>query len=113
MRAGVALNPATPESVLQYVLSVLDLVLLMTVNPGFGGQKLIPEVLAKVRAVREMLGRGRPAAWLSVDGGIDAVTAPQAVAHGADTLVAGSAIYSAPEGVAAAILALRGAVAGA
>ena len=113
VRAGVALNPATPESVLQYVLSDLDLVLLMTVNPGFGGQKLIPEVLAKMRAVREMLGRGRPSAWLSVDGGIDAVTAPQAVAHGADTLVAGSAIYSAPEGVAAAILALRRAVAGA
>jgi len=113
VRAGVALNPATPESVLQYVLSDLDLVLVMTVNPGFGGQKLIPEAFAKMRAVREMLDRGRSSAWLSVDGGIDAVTAPQAVAHGADTLVAGSAIYSASEGVAAAIHALRGAVAGA
>ncbi len=113
VRAGVALNPATLESVLQYVLSDLDLVLVMTVNPGFGGQKLIPEAFAKMRAVREMLDRGRSSAWLSVDGGIDAVTAPQAVAHGADTLVAGSAIYSASEGVAAAIHALRGAVAGA
>lgn len=113
VRAGVALNPATPESVLQYVLSDLDLVLVMTVNPGFGGQKLIPEMFSKMRKVREMLEFGRPSAWLSVDGGMNTVTAPQAVSHGADTLVAGSAIYSAPQGVAAAIHALRGAVAGA
>jgi ribulose-phosphate 3-epimerase len=110
-RAGVALNPATPESVLQYVLSDLDLVLVMTVNPGFGGQKLIPGVFAKIRAVRELLDQSRLSAWLSVDGGIDVITAPQVVAYGADTLVAGSAIYGASEGVAAAIHGLRGAVA--
>jgi ribulose-phosphate 3-epimerase len=107
LRAGAALNPATPESVLQYVISDLDLVLVMTVNPGFGGQRLIPQVMDKIRAVRRMLDGVDSSAWLSVDGGIDPETAPTVVAHGADTLVAGSAIYGASEGVAAAIHALR------
>jgi len=112
LRAGVALNPATPETVLQYVISDVDLVLLMTVNPGFGGQVLIPEVFSKMQAVRRMLDDAQSQAWVSVDGGINTTTAPQAIANGADTLVAGSAIYSASEGVAAAIHALREAATG-
>lgn len=107
IRAGVSLNPSTPESALEYVLSLTDLVLVMTVNPGFGGQKLIPEVIAKIVRVRALLDQGAPDVWLSVDGGIDPQTAPQVVAAGADTLVAGSAIYAAPAGIAAAIRALR------
>lgn len=109
-RAGVALNPATPESVLEYVISDVDLVLVMTVNPGFGGQTLIPQMLEKLSSVRRLLDEAGSLAWLSVDGGIDPTTAPQAVAHGADMLVSGSAIYAAPEGVAPAIHALREAV---
>jgi len=112
LRAGVALNPATSESLLRYVLQDVDLVLLMTVNPGFGGQSLIPEVLVKMRAVREMLDAVGSAAWVSVDGGINAATAARAVAHGADTLVAGSAVYASAEGVAAAIHGLREAAIG-
>jgi ribulose-phosphate 3-epimerase len=109
--AGAVLNPATPEAVLKYVLPYLDFVLVMTVNPGFGGQELIPEMMEKVRAIRDMLdGGGRSSAWLSVDGGIDPRTAPEVVAHGADTLIAGSAVFGASEGVAAAIQAMRDAV---
>lgn len=110
IRAGVALNPATSESVLQYVVSDVDLVLVMTVNPGFGGQKLIPTMMEKLRTVRRILDQAGSSAWLSVDGGIDPLTAPDAVMNGADVLVAGSAIYAAPEGIAAAIHALREAV---
>jgi ribulose-phosphate 3-epimerase len=109
--AGAVLNPATPEIVLKYVLPYLDFVLVMTVNPGFGGQELIPATIDKVQAIRRMLDDGgRASAWLSVDGGIDRRTAPEVVAHGADTLVAGSAVFGAPEGVAAAVQALRDAV---
>jgi ribulose-phosphate 3-epimerase len=111
VRAGVVLNPATSETALRYVMPYLDLVLVMTVNPGFGGQTLIPEMFEKIRTVRGLLDEADSAAWLSVDGGIDPVTAPQVVAHGADTLVAGSAIFSVPEGVAAGLSALRRSVA--
>ena len=107
VRAGVVLNPATSEAVLRYLIPYLDLVLVMTVNPGFGGQKLIPEMFGKIRAVREMLDEAGSPAWLSVDGGIEPLTAPQAVAHGADTLVAGSAVFSASEGVAMGLSNLR------
>lgn len=107
---GVALNPATPESVLKYVTPYLDLVLVMTVNPGFGGQSLIPEMMDKIAAVRAMIDvSGRPI-WLSVDGGMDAKTAPEAVKRGANQLVAGSAIYASPDGVERAIARLRKAV---
>ncbi len=106
-QAGISLNPATSESELRYVLPDVDLVLVMTVNPGFGGQKLIPGMFDKIREVRRMLDNAGSPAWLSVDGGIDPGTAPRAVSQGADTLVAGSAIFAAPEGVAAAIRALR------
>jgi len=91
--AGIALNPATPPSVIEYVLHLVDLVLLMTVNPGFGGQAFIPEVLPKIRIVKSMLEeRGLPAE-IQVDGGINRETAPAVVNAGATVLVAGSAIF--------------------
>ncbi|MEK7426466.1 MAG: ribulose-phosphate 3-epimerase [Actinomycetota bacterium] len=92
-RAGVALNPATPPETVQYVLDRVDLVLAMTVNPGFGGQSYIPGVETKIRELRAMIG-DRPIR-IEVDGGITTSTARQAVAAGADVLVAGSAIFGA------------------
>ena len=110
VQAGVSLNPATPESILRYVVGMVDLVLVMTVNPGFGGQDFLPEMLPKIAAVRDILDAAGSRAWLSVDGGINVETVPLVVAQGADHLVAGSAIFAAPEGVAAAITALRGSI---
>lgn len=112
-KAGVALNPATSEAALRYVLPLVDLVLVMTVNPGFGGQAFLPEVLEKVRSVRRMLDAAGSTARLSVDGGITPATTPLATAAGADVLVAGSAVFGAPEGIAFAIAALRDAAAAA
>ena len=90
-RAGVALNPGTPIDVIEPVLVELDLVLVMSVNPGFGGQRLIGASLDKIRRARALLaGRG---IHLEVDGGINANTAPQVIAAGADVLVAGSAVF--------------------
>ncbi len=103
-RAGVALNPSTPPSVLEYVLDDLDLVLVMSVNPGFGGQKLIDTVFSKLRALRQLVGR-RPIE-LSVDGGVKVEHAAPLAAAGTDTLVAGSAIFGAPD-PAAVIRAMR------
>ena len=90
-KAGVSLNPATPESVLEYVLDDLDLILVMTVNPGFGGQKFIPSGLDKIRRIRAMIG-GRPID-LEVDGGVTADNAGAIAAAGANWLVAGSAVF--------------------
>ncbi|MDE2562647.1 MAG: ribulose-phosphate 3-epimerase [Sphingomonadales bacterium] len=90
-KAGVSLNPSTPENVLEYVLDKVDLVLVMSVNPGFGGQKFIPAMVDKVRRIRAMLGE-RPV-HVEVDGGVDPVTAPRVCAAGADALVAGSAVF--------------------
>ncbi|HOV48372.1 MAG TPA: ribulose-phosphate 3-epimerase [Anaerolineae bacterium] len=109
IRAGVALNPGTSEMALRYVLPLTDLVLVMTVNPGFGGQAFLSEMVAKVRAVRQMLNAAGSAALLSVDGGITPLTAPLLITEGADTLVAGSAIFGAPEGIPLAMAALRSA----
>ena len=95
VRAGVALNPATPPEVLEYVLDDLDLVLVMSVNPGFGGQKFIPSAYAKIRQVRTMLGT-RPAE-VSVDGGVKLEHARPLAAEGASVLVAGSAIFEAAD----------------
>jgi ribulose-phosphate 3-epimerase len=103
-RAGVALNPGTPVGALEPVLDELDLVLVMSVNPGFGGQRFIEASLAKIRRLRALLA-GR-AVHLEVDGGINAETAPKAIAAGADVLVAGSSIFSQPD-YAAAIARLR------
>jgi len=94
-RAGVALNPATPPDVLEYVLDDLDLVLVMSVNPGFGGQKFIPSAYAKIRRIRSMLG-SRPVE-LSVDGGVKLEHARPLAEHGVSVLVAGSAIFEAPD----------------
>ncbi|TDH35966.1 ribulose-phosphate 3-epimerase [Pseudohoeflea suaedae] len=90
-KAGVALNPSTPESVIEYVLDRLDMVLVMTVNPGFGGQKFIPATLDKIARIRKMIG-DRPVD-IQVDGGVTAETAPLVAAAGANVLVAGSAVF--------------------
>ncbi len=105
-RAGVALNPGTPADAVAHVLDVADLVLVMTVNPGFGGQAFIPGQLAKVAEVRDMVA-GRPIAII-VDGGINAATAPQAMAAGATVLVAGTAVFGAGD-LRAAMDGMRGA----
>ena len=90
-KAGVSLTPSTPESAIEYVLDKVDLVLVMTVNPGFGGQAFIPSQLAKIRAIRKMIG-DRPI-HLEVDGGVNVDTAPLVAEAGADVLVAGSAVF--------------------
>ena len=95
--AGVALNPATSPECLRYVLGDFDLALVMTVNPGFGGQKLIPACIDKVSEVRGMLNRVGIKAIVEVDGGVNLETAPRLVAAGADMLVAGSALYGAAD----------------
>lgn len=107
-KAGVTLNPATPVSVLQEILPEVDLVLIMSVNPGFGGQKFIPSTLQKIAAVREMLDRLHSPALLEVDGGVKVDNAAQVLAAGADVLVAGSAIFSSRD-YAGTIAALRSA----
>lgn len=104
-RAGVTMNPSTPEDGLRYVLDVCDQVLVMSVNPGFGGQAFIPEVLPKVARIREMIGDRK--IDLEIDGGITSVTARDAVAAGANVLVAGSAVFNGGD-YAAAIAAIRG-----
>jgi ribulose-phosphate 3-epimerase len=103
-QAGVSLCPATPISAIEHVLDRLDLILVMTVNPGFGGQRFIEAMLAKLRDLRALLG-DRPI-HVEVDGGINAETAPLVVEAGADVLVAGSAIFG-KDDYAAAIQALR------
>ena len=108
--AGVVLNPATPASLLEEILSDVDQVLVMTVNPGFGGQEFITGMLPKIGRVRQMIDRVHPECQLEVDGGIDATTAPQVVRRGARVLVAGSAIFNASEGIAAAMNRLRDSV---
>jgi ribulose-phosphate 3-epimerase len=102
-KVGVVINPATPASALEEVLPQLDLVLVMTVNPGFGGQRFLEAVLPKIRRVREMIERLRPACELEVDGGINEKTASLAVQAGANVLVAGSAIFTTADGIAAAM----------
>jgi ribulose-phosphate 3-epimerase len=109
-RVGVAINPATPAAVLEDVMPDLDQVLVMTVNPGFGHQPLLSGTLPKVRRTREMIDRIKPECSLEVDGGIDTVTAPRAVAAGADVLVAGTAIFDDSDGITAAIKRLRAAL---
>jgi ribulose-phosphate 3-epimerase len=109
-RVGVAINPATPAAVLEEVMQDLDQVLVMTVNPGFGHQHFLNTTLPKIRRAREMIDQVKPECSLEVDGGVDATTAPLAVAAGADVLVAGSAIFNDSESVTAAMQRLRAAV---
>jgi ribulose-phosphate 3-epimerase len=110
-RVGVAINPATPAAVLEEVMPELDQVLVMTVNPGFGHQQFLEATLPKIERTRAMIDRLNPGCGLEVDGGIDARTAPLAVAAGADVLVAGTAIFDSGESIAAAIRRLRAAIA--
>ena len=108
-RAGVSLNPATPAKMLDYLLEEIDLVLVMSVNPGFGGQSFIESQLRKVEAIRKQIDKLGKAIDLEVDGGVDAVTARQCVDAGADVLVAGSATFKGgPDRYAANIAALKG-----
>ncbi|MEM5770932.1 MAG: ribulose-phosphate 3-epimerase [Bacillota bacterium] len=106
-KAGVTLNPASPLSLIEEILPYVDMVLLMTVNPGFGGQTFIAEMPDKIRRLRKMIQERGLAVEIQVDGGINAGTAPQVVAAGADVLVAGSAIFSAAD-YAKAMQELRG-----
>jgi len=107
VRPGVCLNPATPAAAISEVLNDVELVLVMTVNPGFGGQAFIERTLHKIKQVREMLDSAGSVAELEVDGGIDPDTAERVVAAGATVLVAGTAVFGAPEGVRSAIEAIR------
>jgi len=109
-RVGVAINPATSATVLEEILQDLDQVLVMTVNPGFGHQHFLPAMLPKITRAREMIDHIVPGCDLEVDGGVDAATAPLAVAAGADVLVAGSAIFNDGESIAAAMKRLRAAL---
>jgi ribulose-phosphate 3-epimerase len=106
-KAGVALNPATPAATLSEILGQLELVLVMTVNPGFGGQDFIPESLGKIRWLRQEIERRGLDCELEVDGGIHQETARLVVDAGANVLVAGSAVFGAAEGVRAAVERLR------
>ena len=92
-KAGVALNPATPVEAVEQVMGEVELVLVMSVNPGFGGQKFIPSTLGKIEALRRMIDAGKQDIDLEVDGGVNFETAPRAIAAGADVLVAGSATF--------------------
>ncbi|NLB51596.1 MAG: ribulose-phosphate 3-epimerase [Syntrophomonadaceae bacterium] len=92
-KAGVSLNPATPAVMLENIIAEVDLVLLMTVNPGFGGQSFIPAVLPKISTVKTMLDQHNKAAYLEVDGGINDQTAPEVIKAGANVLVAGSYVF--------------------
>jgi ribulose-phosphate 3-epimerase len=97
-KAGVSLNPHTPEDVLRYVLDLTDLVLVMSVNPGFGGQDFIPAALPKLRAIRSMIAASGRSIYLEVDGGIKPGTARQVIQAGADVLVAGNAVFKSSHG---------------
>jgi len=108
-KAGVSLNPATPAKMLDYVLEDIDLVLVMSVNPGFGGQKFISTQLKKIEAIANRIAKEKLEVLVEVDGGIDAATAPQAVAAGANVLVAGTAAFrGGPDHYATNIRALKG-----
>jgi ribulose-phosphate 3-epimerase len=110
-QAGVVLNPSTPLSSLEEILDEVDLILLMSVNPGFGGQRFIAASLDKVRRLRHLLDARGSAVILEIDGGIDPTTAPQAVAAGARMLVAGSAVFGASGGPAQGVKRLRASLA--
>jgi len=109
-RAGVAINPATPASVLEEILPELDIVLIMTVDPGFGHQRFIHSMLPKIERVRQMVEYAKLSCEVEVDGGVDESTAPLAFAVGADVFVAGSSIFGDGAGVATAMGRLRASV---
>lgn len=100
---GVALNPATPACVLTEILPELDLILVMTVNPGFGSQRFLPMTLSKITTIRQMIQQHNPTCELEVDGGIDLASAPLAIKAGANVIVAGTAIFKSPLGISSAM----------
>jgi ribulose-phosphate 3-epimerase len=97
MKAGVTLNPSTPVSVLEDIIGDVDMVLLMSVNPGFGGQKFIENTIAKTKRLRKLIAESGSHALIEVDGGVQAETAPRLVAAGVDVLVSGSYVFKAPD----------------
>ena len=97
MRCGVALNPASPVALLEDSIQLCDMVLLMSVNPGFGGQKFIDNTYGKVRQLRDLCQRKNPACHIGIDGGVDQQNAPRLAEAGATVLVAGSAVFSSPD----------------
>lgn len=110
--AGVVLNPATPISAIEPFLGEADLVLVMSVNPGYSGQSFMPETIAKVAQVRKILNEIRSSAWLEVDGGIDVHTLPLMKEAGATAFVSATAVFKNPHGIQAGIRSLREAIAG-
>jgi ribulose-phosphate 3-epimerase len=106
--AGVVLNPASPTELIEYVLHLCDVILVMTVNPAFGGQKFLPEMLPKIRRLRQLCGARGLSPVIEVDGGPNCEGAGQAIGAGANAIIAGSAIFGSPD-YAVAIAAIRGA----
>jgi len=109
-KVGVGLNPSTPLGTIEDIVEDIDVLLVMTVNPGFGGQRFIDSMLPKVGRARELLQRCHAGCDLEVDGGVDARTAPRAVHAGANVLVAGTAVFADPDGPAAGVQRLKQAV---
>ncbi len=106
-KAGITLNPGTHFSLIEPVLPMVYQVLIMTVNPGYGGQEFIPETLTKIRNIRKILDEVNPQVLIAVDGGISEATLPQVIDAGAQVFVAGNAIFNYPEGIKAGIQALK------
>lgn len=106
-KVGVTLNPGTPAVAIKPVLHMVDIVLVMTVNPGYGGQKFIPQTLLKITEIRQELDRVNPNALIEVDGGIDTTTLPDLITAGAQVFVAGNAIFNHPEGIIKGVHALK------
>lgn len=107
VQPGVSINPATPAETLSEVIGLVDLILVMTVNPGFGGQKFISSTLPKIQKTRRMIEDSGRRIWLEVDGGVSTATLPALLQAGADAFVAGSAIFNAPDGIESAIKTLQ------
>jgi ribulose-phosphate 3-epimerase len=107
VKPGVTLNPATPVVMIEPVLHMVDLVLVMTVNPGFGAQAFLPETLSKIAEIRTLLDELHSTAWLEVDGGVSEKTLPLLLAAGADAFVAGNSVFKHPDGPAAGVRTLR------
>ena len=112
LRVGVALNPETHVTAVTDILSLVDLILVMTVTPGFAGQSFIPSSLSKIRRIRSLLTEVEPRPRIQVDGGITAETAPSAASAGADVFVAASAIFKHPEGIEAGVESIKNSLEG-
>ncbi|MGE5220790.1 MAG: ribulose-phosphate 3-epimerase [Omnitrophica WOR_2 bacterium] len=106
-KAAVVLNPGTPAAAVQAVLHLVNVILVMTVNPGYSGQKFIPQVVPKISLIRQALDKVNPKAMIAVDGGITSSTLPQTLEAGAQIFIAATAIYKHPQGIAAGVQALR------